>query len=105
MVLAFVTFLNFFYFVKFVCGEMLATRLKKVTNFNSLDLGFFMSVLHAFCRLNSLLLTFITEVCSEIPCSVVLCFAKTKYLNFIAIQLTGFHMMQDLGVGILGTNY
>ena len=64
-----------------------------------------MSVLHAFCHLNSLLLTFINVVCSEIPSSVVLCFAETSYLNFMAIQLTGFHMMHDLGMGNLGTNY
>ena len=27
------------------------------------------------------------------------------YLTFIAIQLTGCHVMRDLGVGNLGTDY
>ena len=53
---------------------------------------------------NPLLLTFITGVCSEIPCSIVSRFAETSYLNFIEIQLTGCHMMQDLDVGNLGTD-
>ena len=53
---------------------------------------------------NSLLLTFITGVCSEIPCSIVSRFVETSYLNFIKIQLTGCHMMQDLGLGNLGTD-
>ena len=30
--------------------------------------------------------------------------AETSYLNFIAIQLTGCHMIQDLSMGNLGTN-
>ena len=74
--------------------------------FNSLQLlGFFMRVLHAFFRhsniiFNSVLLTFITVVCSEIPCSIVSRFVETSYLNFIEIQLTGCHMMRDLSVGI-----
>ena len=54
---------------------------------------------------NSLLLNFITGVCSEIPCSVVSRFVKTTYLNFIEIQLTGCHMTQDVGVGNVGTDY
>ena len=41
---------------------------------------------------NSLLLTFITGFCSEIPCSIVSRFAETSYLNFIEIQLTGCHI-------------
>ena len=64
-------------------------------------IGFFMSVLPSFeYHFNSILLTFITGVCSEIPCSIVLRFAETSYLNFIEIQLTGCHIMRDLGVGI-----
>ena len=39
---------------------------------------------------NSLLLTFITGVCSEIPCSIVSYFAETSCLTFIAIQLTRY---------------
>ena len=46
-----------------------------------------------------------TFTCSEIPCSIISRFAKTSYLNFIEIQLTGCHMMRDLGVGNLGTDY
>ena len=53
---------------------------------------------------NSLLLTFITGVSSEIPCSIAKRFVKTGYSTFTAIQLTGFHMMQELGVGNLGTD-
>ena len=43
----------------------------------------------------ALLLTFITGVCSEIPCYIVSRFAETSYLSFIEIQLTGCHMMRD----------
>ena len=69
-------------------------------------IGFFMSVLPSFeYHFNSILLTFITGVCSEIPCSIVLHFAETSYLNFIKIQLTGCCIMQDLGVGNFGTDY
>ena len=69
-----------------------------------------MRVLHAFLpsfeyHFNSLLLAFFTGVCSEIPYSIVSRFAETSYLNFIEIQLTGCHMMRDLGVGNLGTDY
>ena len=52
-----------------------------------------------------LLLTFITGVCSEIPYSIVSRFAETSYLNFTETQLTGCHMIRDLGVGYLGTDY
>ena len=60
MVLVFVTFWYFYYFVKFVCGIMLVKCLKQLTFFNSLQLlGFFMSVLHAFCyHLNIILIHF-----------------------------------------------
>ena len=54
---------------------------------------------------NSLVLTFITGVCSEIPCSIVSSFAETSYLNFIETQLTRCHMMRDPDVGNLGTDY
>ena len=54
---------------------------------------------------NSLLLTFITGVCSEIACSIASRFPETSYLNFIEIQRTGCHMMRDLGVENLGTDY
>ena len=57
------------------------------------------------CHFSSLLLTFITGVCSEIPCSIVSRFAETSCLNFIEIQLSGCHMMGDVGVGNLGTDY
>ena len=50
-----------------------------------------MSVLHAFCRHSNIIL--------------ILRFVETSYLDFIEIQLTGYHMMQDLGVGNLGTDY
>ena len=62
-------------------------------------------------------MTFITGACSEITCSIVLRFAERKnakalakyakagYLNFIESRLTGCHMMRDLGVGNLGTDY
>ena len=56
-------------------------------------------------RVNSILLAFITGVCSEIPCPIVSHFAETSYLNIIAIQLTGCQMMRDLCVGNLETNY
>ena len=76
--------------------------MEELTIFNSLWLGFSMGVLHAFCcHLNIIL---ITGVCFEIPCPIVFCFAETGYLNFIAIELTDCHMMQDLGVGNLGTD-
>ena len=55
--------------------------------------------------LNSLLLTFITAVCSEIPCSSVSRFMETSYLTFIAIQLTGCHVLPDLGAGNLEKDY
>ena len=32
-------------------------------------------------------------------------YTHTSYLTFTAIQLTGCHVMQDLGVGILKTDY
>ena len=38
-------------------------------------------------------------------CSIVSRFVETSYLTFIAIQLTGCHMMRDLGVENLGTDY
>ena len=57
----------------------------------------------AFYHFNSLLLTFITGFCSGIPCSSISHFVETSYLTFIAIQLTGCHVMRDLGVGILET--
>ena len=68
--------------------------------------GSFACVLPSFeYHFNSLLLTFITGVCSEIPCSIVSRFAETSYLNFIGVQLTGCRMMRDLGVGNPGTDY
>ena len=73
------------------------------TIFNSLQLSFFMSVLHGvltfYYHFNSLLLTFITGFCSGIPCSSVLHFVETSYLIFIAVQLTGCHVMWHLGAG------
>ena len=72
-------------------------------------MGFFISVFTCVLpsfeyHFDSLLLTFITGVCFEIPCSIVSCFAETSYLTFIAIQLTGCHMMRDPDVGNLGTD-
>ena len=60
-----------------------------------------MSVLHSFL---SFLFTFITGFCSGIPWSSVSHFVGTSYLTFIAIQLTGCHVMQHLAVGILETD-
>ena len=51
---------------------------------------------------NSLLLTFITEVCSEIHCSIVLRFAEPSFMTAIAIQVTRCFMTWDLAVGNLG---
>ena len=65
---------------------------------------YFAGILSSFeYHFNSLLLTFVTGVCSEIPCSNVSRYEGTSYLNFIAIQLTGCQGIQDLGVGNLGT--
>ena len=52
MVFVFVIFWYFYHLVKFVCGEMLASRLWNSLLFltHSSLLGFFMRVLHAFCR-------------------------------------------------------
>ena len=76
MVLVFVTFWYFFYFVKFVCGEMLASKLWKSLLFLTHSSWVFSHESFA-CFLptfeyhfNSLFLTFITGACSEIPCSV-----------------------------------
>ena len=58
------------------------TLKKELTIINSLYLGFSMSVLPSFeYYFNSLFLTFITGVCSEIPCSIVSRFAETGYHN------------------------
>ena len=50
---------------------------------------------HLSCHINSLLLIFITEFCSEIPSSRVSRFVETSCLTFIATQLAGWHIMQD----------
>ena len=66
----------------------------------------FACVLQSFeYHFNSLLLTSITGVCFEISCSIVSRFAEASYLNFTAVQLTGCHMMQELCVATLGTDY
>ena len=106
----FCNFLIFYYLVKFLCFEMLAWRLWNNLLFLTLVVKLFKKsfacVLPSFeYHFNSLLLTFITGVCSEIPCSIVSRFAETSYLNFMEIQVTGCHMMQDLGVENLGTDY
>ena len=46
-----------------------------------------------------------TGFCSEISCSSVSHFVKTSHLTFIGIQLTGYHVMWNLGVGNLETDY
>ena len=84
---------------------------KKLTIFNFIQLGFFISVLQEFFHHLSItliyfhLLTFINIVCSEIPCSIVSCFVEASYLTFVALQLTGCHMMRYLGVLNIRTNY
>ena len=104
-----VTFWYFFYFVYPECGGMLGPRLWKslpLSTHSSLVFhGWFADVLPSSeYQFNSLLLTFITGVCPEIPCSSVSCFVKTSYLTFITIHLTSCHEMQDLGVGKFRTN-
>ena len=47
---------------------------------------------------------FFTGFCFEIPCSSVSHFVETSYCTFIAIKVTGSHVMQDLSVGNLETN-
>ena len=76
---------------------MLASRLRKcllfLTHSNWLFNECFAYGLPSFrYKFNSILLTFITRVCSELPCSIVSRFAETSYLNFVAIQLTGCHI-------------
>ena len=66
----------------------------------------FAGVLPSFeYNFNSLLLTLITGVCSEISCSSISCFVETMSLTFTVIQLTGCYVMWNLGVGNLGTDY
>ena len=104
--LGFVTFLYFFYFGEFECGGMLTSRLWKNLLFLTHSSQAFSWVFCiAFYHFNSLLLTFITGFCSGIPHSSISHFVETSYLTFIAIQLTGCHVMRDLGVGILETDY
>ena len=68
--------------------------------------GSFACVLPSFrYHFNSLFLTFITGVCSEIPFSIVSRFVETSSFNFIEVQLTGCRMMRHLGVENLGTDY
>ena len=90
-------FIYFFYFGKFKCGGMLASRLWKSLLFLTHSSQAFSWVFCiAFYHFNSLLLTFITGFCSGIPCSSVSHFVETSYLTFIAIQLTGCHVMRYL---------
>ena len=75
---------------------LMSNRVVGLTLIVELFHGSFPCVLSSFeYHFNSLLLTFITEVCSEIPCSIVSRFAKTSYLHFNEIQPTGCHMMRD----------
>ena len=105
--LAFVTFWYFFYFIKSEYGGILASRLWK----SSLLLYYFYLILirlfHECFRcflssfdfkFNSLLLTFMSGVCSEIHFSLVSRFGEICYLTLMTIQRTGCHMMQGLGV-------
>ena len=80
---------------------MLVSHLRKsLIFFTQSSWVFLMSILQAFYHhLNIILLPYITLVCSEIPCSGVSRYEETSYLNFTAIQLTGCHATQDLGVG------
>ena len=66
---------------------------------------YFTGVLLFQYHFNSLLLTFITGVYSETHCSNGSRFLETSYLTFIAIQITGCHVMRDLGVENLGEDY
>ena len=65
----------------------------------------FESVVMSFeYRFYSPLLILLLEPVLRFPALLSRFFAETSYLNLIAIQLTGCHMMQDLGVGNLGTD-
>ena len=77
----FVTFWYFFYFVKFVCSEILALRFWKSLLFLTHSSWAFSGV---FCMCLAVIwisfwLIFITGVCSKIPCSIVSCL-KTPVL-------------------------
>ena len=84
-------FRNGLYFLIFTCIFIFRILILYTTDFNP--------------RINKDIIIIITGVCSEITCSIVSRFTESSYLNFIAIQLTGYHMMRDLGVGNLGTDY
>ena len=101
-----------FYFVKFECRGMLASRLWKsllfVTHSTNCKLfrGCFASVLSSLnIILIHFLLTSTTGVCYKVHCSSVSRFVENSYLTFNAIQLTSCHEKRDLGVRNLGTNY
>ena len=99
----FVTFWYLFYFVKCKCGRMFASPLWKSLLFLTHSSWRFSWVFYlVFYHFDIILFTLIylyTRACSGISCSCVPGFAETSYLTFIAIQLTGCHAMQDLGVG------
>ena len=86
--LVFVVFWYFFYFVKFVLWRSLLFWTHSSWGFHECLACNLPSFEYHF---NSLFLTFITGVCSEINCSFVSRFVENSYLTFMAIQLTGCH--------------
>ena len=88
------------------CDEMLSLRLSKglslvMFHVTHTSWGFLWIFCRRFIVFSILfLLNFITGVCPEITCSIVLHFVG---MTFIAVQLTGCCMMPDLGVRNLGT--
>ena len=86
------------------------TFIKELTIFNSVWLGFIMSVLHAFQRhLNIILIHFywclLLESVLRFPALFSHVFLETSYMTFIAFELTGCYMMWDLGLKNLRTDY
>ena len=83
--------------------------MKELAIFNSLWLGFFMGVLHAFCcHLNIILVhiywLLLQQSALKFPTVLSCVLRKPVIWIFIAIQLTGCPMMGDLGVRDLGTD-
>ena len=102
----FITFWYFFIVLNLNAVECLNCPYSKAYYFYLTVVGFFHGyfagiLLSVEYHFSSLLLSFITELCSEIPWSSVSCFFETSYLRFFAIQPIDFYKMWDLGVGIL----
>ena len=92
----------------FLAQRSLVKNFKKMKKKTSRRYHHFTQVYHIYnkCTISvTHLLSFITGFCSGIPCSSVWHFVETSFLTFIAIQLTGCHVIQDLGVGNLETDY